>query len=299
MSGMLQASTLAILMTLAFAPVAMAEVPLTWGPTGHVTAPVVVNGEGPYPFVIDTAADESAVYNWFATAHAMPNGRSSEISGATGTQTETTTRLDSLSLDGQEIRNLEAGTAPDRADGARLAGIVGVDLMTGHLAVLDLGCDTVALLPPDTDPASVAGRDATMIEAGGLREGKQLTLPVSLNGASGVATLDTGARSTIINHAFARAAGLDLDSGAFRSGTLVRGASQQAVASVVGPIGAVRFAGVARAHVVARIVELPVFQEEGLADQPMMNLGLDLLHGVRLTIDYRQRRFWVAPSLCR
>jgi hypothetical protein len=36
----------------------------------------------------------------------------------------------------------------------------------------------------------------------------------------------------------------------------------------------------------------------GLADTPAMNMGLDLLAGARLTLDYSARRFWLAPSRC-
>jgi hypothetical protein len=66
----------------------------------------------------------------------------------------------------------------------------------------------------------------------------------------------------------------------------------------VGPIGTVSFAGVKRRDVVARVVDLPSLEGDGLAGGPAMILGLDLLRGTRLTVDYTSRRFWLAKSSC-
>jgi hypothetical protein len=43
---------------------------------------------------------------------------------------------------------------------------------------------------------------ATLVHAGAIADGKQLTLPVTVGGISGVGVLDTGARGTIINPKF-------------------------------------------------------------------------------------------------
>jgi hypothetical protein len=53
-----------------------------------------------------------------------------------------------------------------------------------------------------------------------------------------------------------------------------------------------------RRHVVARVVDLPSLEGDGLAGGPAMILGLDLLRGTRLTVDYTSRRFWLAKSPC-
>jgi hypothetical protein len=41
-----------------------------------------------------------------------------------------------------------------------------------------------------------------------------------------------------------------------------------------------------------------VFEGAGLAEGPAMNLGLDLLRGTRLTVDYSARQFQIVPSSC-
>jgi predicted aspartyl protease len=282
-----------------FATATHAAVPLTRDSTGHVIVPAYVDGKGPYPFILDTGADESAVYAWFAKSLRLAKGESRALSGATGDIEMTSTRLATLGVDGHNVRNVDADTMPDRKDGARIAGVAGVDMMASRLAVLDFGCGTFALLPMQDVTPQIAGAHATLTKAGGIKDGKQFTLPVTLNGVAGIAVLDSGARSTMINNRYAAAAGVHPESAAFKNGDPARGATGAGVATRVGPIGTVRFAGIVRSGVTARVVDLPVFESAGLSGRPTLNLGVDILSGTRLTVDYSARRFWLAESSCK
>lgn len=276
----------------------VASVTMKPGTTGHLLVPVFVNGRGPYQFMLDTGADTSAVYAWFASEHGLPSGKTAIISGATGDVEETTTRVKSLSLDGWSIRNLDVDTIPDRTDGAKIAGIVGADLLMGRLTAMDTGCENVSLLPRSKNPVQIAGPGATLTKAGSIKNGKQLTLPVTVNGVAGVATLDSGARSTMINNIFAKAAGIEPTAPSFRDGPPARGAVPTPIPSRIGPIGTVRFSDTIQRNVVARVVDLPVFDDEGYSNGHAFNIGLDMLHNMRITIDYSARRVWMGPSRC-
>lgn len=275
-----------------------AKVSMKPGITGHLLVPVFVNGKGPYPFMLDTGADTSAVYAWFASEHRLPPGKTATISGATGDVEETTTRVDSLALDGWAIRHFDVDTIPDRTDGVKIAGIVGADLLMDRLTVVDTGCETASLLPRSMNAARIAGRGATLIRAGSIKNGKQLTLPVTVNGVAGVATLDSGARTTMINTIFAKAARIDPGSTAFHDGPPARGAVQTPIPSRIGPIGTVRFPGSTHRNAVVRVVDLPVFDDAGYSNGHAFNIGVDMLHDLRITIDYSARRVWVGPSRC-
>ena len=274
-----------------------AKVTMKPGITGHLLVPVFVNGKGPYQFMLDTGADTSAIYAWFASEQHLPSGKTATISGATGDVEETTTQVESLSLDGWAIRHLNVDTIPNRTDGVKIAGIVGADLLMNRLTVMDTGCETVSLLPR-MNAVRIAGRSATLISAGSIRNGKQLTLPVTVNGVAGVATLDSGARSTMINNTFAKAARIDPGSSAFRDGLPARGAVQTPIPSRIGPIGTVSFPGSVQRNVVVRVVDLPVFDDAGYSKGHAFNIGVDMLHDMRITIDYSARQVWIGPSSC-
>jgi predicted aspartyl protease len=283
-----------LLLATMLATAVQAEVPLRRDATGHVVVPTMIDGTGPVDFIMDTGADETGVYGWLAKRLNLPATGSTELSGATGSAQSVRLRVSALSVDGHEIDNFLADTLPDRSDAAQLGGVVGADLMAGRLAVMDFGCGTAALLPVSSS-RRVVGRRAHLVNAGSIRDGKQLTLPVAINGVSGLALLDSGARTTLINELFARAAGLDPQSAAFRDGDPARGASQEAVNSRVGTIGTVTFAGITREGTTSRVVNLPFLEQAGLANSAVMVLGLDLLQGTRLSVDYSGRRFWIAP----
>jgi len=276
----------------------IAKVTMKPGITGHLLVPVFINGNGPYPFMLDTGADTSAVYAWFASEQRLPSGKTATISGATGDVEETTTRVESLALDGWAIRRLDVDTIPDRADGVKIAGIVGADLLMDRLTVMDIGCGTVSLLQRSMNAARIAGRGATPIRAGSIKNGKQLTLPVTVNGVAGVATLDSGARTTMINTIFAKAARIDPGSSAFRDGPPARGAVQTPIPSRIGPIGTVSFPGSTQHNAVVRVVDLPVFDDAGYSNGHAFNIGVDMLRDRRITIDYSGRRVWIGPSNC-
>ncbi|APG04845.1 hypothetical protein BJI69_13720 [Luteibacter rhizovicinus DSM 16549] len=284
--------------TFAWTHDAAANVAMNTGVTGHLVVPVFVNGKGPYQFMLDTGADTSAVYAWFASEQHLPSGKPATISGATGDVEETTTRVESLTLDGWTVQNLDVDTIPDRTDGMKTAGIVGADMLMDRLTVMDTGCETVALLPRSVDAATAAGRSAILTGAGSIEKGKQLTLPVIVNGVAGVATLDSGARSTMINNTFAKAAQIDPASTSFRDGPPARGAVQTPIPSRVGPISSVRFPGSTQRNVVVRVVDLPVFDDAGYSNGHAFNIGLDMLHNMRITIDYSARKVWIGPSSC-
>ena len=291
-----------VLALFALAPASRGEVPLTWDPLGYATVKARVNGQGPFDFVFDTGADESGVYGNFVRRLNLPAGKSTEVSGATGNAKTGTVKIGRLDLDDQQWRDLDAVILPDRPDGgSNLAGVLGYDQMNERLTVIDFACGRAAILPlaadPHTQADSIAGTDAQMINAGGVPGGRQLTLPVKVNGVDGVALLDSGARMTVINRAFAKAAGIDPDDHTFTD-TSASGASGAAAPMRSGSIGTVVFAGIQRANVEAKVADLPVFAALGWVDRPVMILGLDLLRPTRLTLDFAAHRLWLAPSAC-
>ena len=104
---------------------------------GHLTVAAYVNGKGPFPFLLDTGADETGVYQWFAGSQHLKKGKSEEVVGQTGTSAIPTFRIDRLSIDERELSNIAADGLPDRTDQGKQAGVAGNDLMDGSLVVFD------------------------------------------------------------------------------------------------------------------------------------------------------------------
>lgn len=260
--------------------------------------PAFVNGAGPYPFILDTGADGSAAYQWFAEDRHLPNGKSEEMMGQTGTATIPTFDVRRLTVDGRERTNLTADGLPNRHDRGRQAGVVGNDFMDGAIVVFDYPCRSVSILSRGADLRALTS-GARGIKAVEVKGTTQLIFRVSLNGAEGFAVLDTGSRDTRINTRFAALARVDTESRDFREGPALNGASGARLASKIGPIGSVQAVGLSVDHARGRVMDLPVFQVWGLMGQPAMILGMDQMKGYRLVYDHLDRQFWFTSSECK
>lgn len=278
---------------------AQATVPLHPAATVHLMLPAFVNGKGPFQFLLDTGADETGLYQWFVEQQGLKPGKIQDVEGMTGTVSTPVYHLDSVSVDGREIRNLDADSFPNRHDVEVEAGAVGNDLMNGAVVVYDFPCRTVSILPKPVDLKHVLTAQAHRIDGGPVVDGTQLTLPVWVGKVQGIAVLDTGSSDTRINTAFARAAGIDPASAAFRDAEPIFGVNSNPVPSRKGPVGAVRFAGLEARNTELRVIDLPVFRSFGFGDGPAMILGLDLMQGHRLVYDHEAKRFWFDASTCR
>jgi len=73
------------------------------GRDGHDTIPAFVNGKGPFAFILDTGADGSALYQWFAEKEHLPKGEVRDMDGQTGSVSSPTYSLKALSVDGHAI----------------------------------------------------------------------------------------------------------------------------------------------------------------------------------------------------
>jgi hypothetical protein len=264
---------------------------------GHLAVPTYVNGAGPYPFILDTGADGGGVYEWFAERFHLRAGKSSDLSGQTGTIVTPTYRIKSLSIDGHAIKSPMTYGLPNRHDAGEEAGVAGNDLMDGTVTIFDFPCNRVEIHPKPVALGSLVPRDATRVDGGNIKDGTVLTIPVEVNGVTGVALLDTGSRDTRINPQFAAASHIDPSSPSFRDGDLLYGANSQAKTSRIGPVGEVRFGGMTVPHPQIRVIDLPAFQTAGVGNHVMI-LGTDLMRTRRLVYDYQAKHIWFGSSKC-
>jgi hypothetical protein len=275
-----------------------AAVPFTPAGDGHDTIPAFVNGKGPFAFILDTGADGSAVYRWFADGEHLPKGKTRAVDGQTGSVSSATYSLKSLSVDEHAIHNVVADGLPNRHDEGVEAGVAGNDLMDGTIAIFDFPCRSVEIRAKPVDVHAIVPTDSVMVQAGSVPDGTLLTLPVTVGGVEGAAYLDTGSRDTRMSPSFAAAAHIDPSSPAFRDADLIFGFKSKGTASRIGPVGTIQFAGITVTHAEARVMDLPVFGSFHPGGPPAMILGTDLMQGHRLVYDHEAKQFWFTPSSC-
>lgn len=281
---------------------AQAAAPLSPAGDGHQTVPVMVNGKGPFPFILDSGAEVSAVYQWFANQARLPKkpGPPEKISGMTGSSYLPAYMIDTLRMDGHVAKGINADLLPNRRDKGRQAGVLGNDFLADAVAVFDFPCKHIEIHARPAAAAQMAvivGDQSAPVVATRITDTALVSVPVSVNGAASVALFDTGNRETKINSSFARAAGLDPDSSAFHAAAPILGATLVSMTPKTGSIGTVKVGTVSLGDVRAQVIDMPVMKSL-FGDRPAMVLGADLMQDFRVVYDHQQNRIWLARSAC-
>lgn len=267
------------------------EIELRQAYSGHYVVPTTIGDNGPYPFILDTGANHTALLE--ALAHQLglsfADGTPDTFYGLTGS--------DSTVILGVSRIDFGAGPAPvDRAitidapiDANLVAfGILGTDAFGDSRLEIDLR-DYVIRVDPraawNTDEFNGAIDNMGMMRAMG-----------SVNGIDTVFIIDTGATRSFINEALADAVMTDRQ---VRNIEVFGLGPSSGQAGEIG-IGTVRFSGLCIRNARALATDFPIFETLGLGSTPAMIVGLDLLdHGV-IKIDFAAERFEVDSSAaCR
>jgi aspartyl protease len=134
------------------------HVRMTIAGDGIASVPVLVNGQGPFPFVIDTGTNRSLVGADLAAALELPIVARTEVIGVTGREYRPVVQL-TASIGTSPAVSLMASIVPAaklRPAAGEARGIIGQDLLMTLNYTLDYRRQRFTLsISPDRDPSSV------------------------------------------------------------------------------------------------------------------------------------------------
>ena len=235
----------------------------------RMTAPVRVNGLGPFPFVVDTGANRSVISRELVVQLGLPVGDMVTVNGVAGAQMAGTTRA------GLEVGGRFRPPAPLlvlRQDDIGAAGLLGLDHVDGQAVTLDfqhqqLRVETSRRLA--MDPAAVslpAHRWA----------GQLILVDASLDGEAVTAFIDTGSDSTIGNLALKAKAQARAGDHAAQFAPIFS-ATGQTIAGEMAELPRLRLGRVTISTWPVTFAELYTFRLWRLVDKPAILLGADVL----------------------
>ena len=248
---------------------------------GRMSTPVMIDDRGPFSFAVDSAANASVIAEDLARALGLaPAGQIGmhTLIAREVVDTVTARRVRSGTLDRQDVRlALAPRLGLDGAD-----GLIGADLLADHQLVLSFrGSQTARIGRPRhlaTDFLAPENPTTRFQAPAENRLGSLLAVNARSGNAHGLAIIDTGAEVSIVNTAFAVAAGA--------SPIVLRdGSTSQRVGSPTGRsvearpmmLRDFRFAGVILTRVPVLVGDFHTFDLWGLSDRPAALLGVDLL----------------------
>lgn len=259
---------------------------------GRIMAPVMVNGQGPFRFIVDTGAsrtvlsprlvekleltlaDEPLTIHGVTGAGSVPSVQVAEL------------RAGDIVLHDRRLPVIEPHVFAD-AD-----GILGVEGFEGMRIRVDFASDRIEITRPRR---AVMGGDWIRVPVK-FRFGRLMVVDARIGKVPVKAVIDTGAERTLGN--LPLRAALDLDAATQEKATerQVFGATAtpEAGNSLQSPELYLGKTGVRRMEVT--YADLNVFRIWGLDEVPALVLGMDVLGTVRSIIfDYRRRELLIIP----
>lgn len=168
----------------------------------RLTVPVMINGQGPFQFVVDTGADRSVLTPGLAERLALPRGPDVIVHGVSGSIISTTARVAQLRTGEARLAEVVLPVLPYDRVGAD--GLLGVDILEDRNVVIDFRRKQLEVRRSQSISQLV--RSSREISVVADEKFGRLTLADSrIAGARSLAFIDSGGGVSIGNMALARA----------------------------------------------------------------------------------------------
>ncbi len=257
------------------------------GPTrtdrlGRVVAPVTVNGQGPFRFIVDTGANRSVISEELATHLGLTPSGSDNVHSVHGVSVAPLVNVDRLQYG--DI-SLNAAALP-MLSGHVLAGeqgLLGVDGMSNRRLRMDFERNCIEI---------VLSRDAQRLRgwsaiSGDMRFGHLVVVRGSINGIRVRLLLDTGSDSSLANVALRDAFNARLRHRPRDEATIAYTAGSIVSLEDAILIPRMRVGELEVRNVTAYVGDYHIFQIWNLTAEPALLIGMDVLSQARgLAIDY-------------
>ena len=258
---------------------------------GQVLVPVMVDGKGPFQFLVDTGADGSMISERLARALGLQSPRNSgeRVEGTTGTERMPWVRIARMRI-GSIVRTdvrMPIARSPVMSG---LDGILGMAGFGPVRVAVDFQHDTVAIGPSRRGPMWGYLDIRARRTAGGLLE-----ISARVGGVRCRAVIDTGAQETLGNFAL-------------RKALLRNAAKKAALAEVYGVTKQVATGGLAHSptlhlgpaairNLTIVYADIPIFKVWSLQSRPALIIGMNVLGTVdAMVLDYPRARLYLLPK---
>lgn len=261
---------------------------MTLSGDGHYTAPVMINGHGPYFFIVDTGAQRSVISSALATQiglYTLPGASVTATSG-NGAGGISLLRYYSSALF-QHFGEMVVVLPPG---GVVKDGVIGMNLFTSSRLELDFASASVRV-----DKSGISFPGFIPIHSSVI-QGTFLVTDIFVDGISAKAMVDTGARRTIGNSRLREALGISEDDIRLSPAEPVGGATSAQTKAVRATVGSMLLGPHYFNNPTITFADIPVLKSLGLSDKPAVVLGLDVLTTLKsVAIDYPRRELQIKP----
>jgi predicted aspartyl protease len=249
----------------------------------RLSVDVRINGHGPYHFLVDSGADTSVVGLHIARELQLPLGSPVILNGMTERSLVDRVKIDSLDLGPTAVQDLQLPALDEGDVGGE--GMIGIDALVRQRIMLDFEKRLIKV--EDATKPAKALPDEIVIVARRSR-GQLILTHVRADSLSLDAVIDTGAEMTIGNPI--------LRERLLRRHQKIEtvkaiGVTGKEIALDVAVIPELRIGGIILRNLPVAFADLPPFHIFGIAEEPALFLGSDVLEQFRkVSLDFQARK---------
>lgn len=249
----------------------------------RLSVEVHINGHGPYQFIVDSGADTSVVGLRIARDLQLPLGTPVVLNGMTERSIVDRVKVDSLTLGPTTIENLQLPALSEGDVGGQ--GMIGIDALVRQRILMDFDKRQIKV-EDATRPAKALPDDIVVIAR--RSRGQLILTHVRAGGLSLDAVIDTGAEMSIGNPILRDK--LIRRHQKFQQ-VKALGVTGKEIDLQVAVIPELQIGGILIRNLPVAFADLPPFHVFGIADEPALFLGTDVLQTFRkVSLDFRARK---------
>jgi hypothetical protein len=250
----------------------------------RMTVQVMVNGRGPYHFLVDSGADTSVVGLRIARDLQLRAGAPLVLNGMTATSIVDSVWVDELQLGQSTIRDLEVPVLREQDLGGD--GMVGIDALINQRLMMDFE-KLVIKVEDARQPAIML--DGEIVVTARRHRGQLILTQVHAAKLPVEAVIDTGSEITIGNLAL-RDKLIRRNRDKFFT-VATTGVTGVTINLEMARIAELKLGSVTLRNVPIAFADVPPFRVFGLSKEPALLLGTDLLESFRrVSLDFGARK---------
>jgi predicted aspartyl protease len=254
----------------------------------RMTVPVMINGQGPFDFVIDTGADRTVVSRELADRLGLPIAGRARLHAMGGTAEVRLVKIDQVDVSTNRKRNIKAAALEARYLGAD--GLLGIDSLKGQRIVMDFVAGTMKL-QPSAEPEEVVPADASVIVVTArTRLGQLVLVDADANGQKVWVVVDTGSQNSVGNSRLRKLLIQRRPQTKIQTVEMLDVLGQRTPADYT-IVDNLRIGGVQMGHAAIAFADAHPFKLFELTKKPSMMLGMESLRAFRrVSVDFSSRK---------
>ena len=269
----------------------------------RMTVEVLINGQGPFNFVVDSGADRSALSAPLAARLGLEPGPDVLLHGVGGSAITATVKVALMTAGEAKLKDAKLPVLA--ADRLGADGLLGVDILDGRSVVMDFRRRRLEVRRSNEFGGAFRGAREVSVLAD-ARFGRLAIVNARVSGVRCVAFIDSGSGASIGNMALAQAIKLRMRRKPEPSMAIrMIGAAGEATLGEIRIVRSVELGDVRMTNLPLVLADLHIFDVWELTGRPAVLLGVDVLKMfARVELDFgteqvkfRLGKGWAPPVL--